>query len=226
MRVLSARSDVDPKKIGFFAVSQGGWVAPLAASRLPNLGFLITVSGPAMSPAEVELQRLSRELSQKGFSQGDNEDARKLFQLAEKVVLGKASWASYTVALQNARGEEWFSLMSIPTTPQSWLVEHWKRMPLDYKPASFIAKLRVPVLSVFGALDQTLIPEENSAAWQRALKRGGNRNFELRIFPRANHMLLEANSGTEKEFPELQRFIPDFQKTLLAWLRSQRIIAD
>lgn len=39
-----------PGEVGLLGISEGGWVAPLAASRAPNTAFLIVVGGNAMSP--------------------------------------------------------------------------------------------------------------------------------------------------------------------------------
>jgi dienelactone hydrolase len=50
LRALRPRADVDPAKIGLWGVSEGGWVAPLAASRSADVAFVVTVGGPGISP--------------------------------------------------------------------------------------------------------------------------------------------------------------------------------
>jgi hypothetical protein len=49
---LRSRRDIDPGRIGLMGVSQGGWIAPLAASRSAHVRFVVTVSGPAVSVGE------------------------------------------------------------------------------------------------------------------------------------------------------------------------------
>jgi len=49
---LKARSDIDPKHIGVWGLSQGGWLGPLAASRSKDVAFVIAFSGPGVSPGE------------------------------------------------------------------------------------------------------------------------------------------------------------------------------
>ena len=66
--VLKARSDVDPKQIGLFGQSQGGWVAPLAASLSPDIAWLALVSGaPLRLPAKTG-GKLSRNFANAEFS--------------------------------------------------------------------------------------------------------------------------------------------------------------
>src|SRR5919197_883650 len=50
VRALRARPGVDPAKVGIWGLSEGGWVAPLAASRSADVAFVIVVGGNAMSP--------------------------------------------------------------------------------------------------------------------------------------------------------------------------------
>lgn len=48
--VLRARPDVDPGAVGLLGLSEGGWVAPLAASRDPETAFLVVVGANGVGP--------------------------------------------------------------------------------------------------------------------------------------------------------------------------------
>jgi dienelactone hydrolase len=54
-RFLVAQPGIDPRQVGFDANSQGGWVAPLAAERLPGLRFAILIASPAVTAGQQEL---------------------------------------------------------------------------------------------------------------------------------------------------------------------------
>ncbi|HET8576787.1 MAG TPA: prolyl oligopeptidase family serine peptidase [Methylomirabilota bacterium] len=59
---LKARKEVDPRRIGLLGISQGGWIAPLAATRSADVAFVVTLSGPAVSVGEeIEYSRLAGE---------------------------------------------------------------------------------------------------------------------------------------------------------------------
>lgn len=47
VQVLRERPQVDPTRVGVWGLSEGGWVAPLAASRSADVAFVITVAGTA-----------------------------------------------------------------------------------------------------------------------------------------------------------------------------------
>lgn len=50
VRMLRARRDVDPARAGLWGLSEGGRVVPLAASRHPEVGFAVVVSGATRGP--------------------------------------------------------------------------------------------------------------------------------------------------------------------------------
>ena len=46
VKFLKNHDQIDPNRIGFFGVSQAGWIAPLAASKSPDVAFFALYSGP------------------------------------------------------------------------------------------------------------------------------------------------------------------------------------
>ncbi len=48
---IAARKDVDGGRIGFFGLSQAGWIVPLAASGNPAVRFVIMISAPTVPTA-------------------------------------------------------------------------------------------------------------------------------------------------------------------------------
>src|SRR3546814_6050670 len=45
---------IDPRRIGTWGLSQGGWISPLAASRSPDIAFVIAVSAPVVT-ADIQM---------------------------------------------------------------------------------------------------------------------------------------------------------------------------
>jgi uncharacterized protein len=50
VEVLRQHPGIDPKKVGIWGGSEGGWVAPLAAARSEDVAFVIVVAANAMQP--------------------------------------------------------------------------------------------------------------------------------------------------------------------------------
>ena len=62
VKMLHSRSDIDSKKIGIYASSQGGWTAPIAASKSTAIAFVVCVACPATDLNTQELIRAEAEL--------------------------------------------------------------------------------------------------------------------------------------------------------------------
>ena len=67
LRLLRARPDVDPARVGLWGHSEGGWVVPLAAASHPEVGFVILAGASARPPAEVQTWSTCRYLVNSGF---------------------------------------------------------------------------------------------------------------------------------------------------------------
>ena len=55
---LQEQPEIDPRRIGAWGHSQGGWVAPIAAARSSDVSFVIAQSAPAITPAAQEVFRV------------------------------------------------------------------------------------------------------------------------------------------------------------------------
>jgi hypothetical protein len=102
---------------------------------------------------------------------------------------------------------------TIPGTPDHPYWQFIRRLYF-YDPVPTLRQLQAPTFALWGELDNNILAEKNKAAWEAALKAGGNRDYTLRILPKANHAQLEAKIRSNKEMPSLQRFVPAYFTTI------------
>ncbi|QKV81492.1 S9 family peptidase [Amycolatopsis sp. Hca4] len=65
---LRKRSDVDPARVGVWGLSEGGWVAPLAASRSPDVAFVVTLGANGVEPARQQSWAVENQLRRLGMT--------------------------------------------------------------------------------------------------------------------------------------------------------------
>jgi dienelactone hydrolase len=68
LRLLRARGEVDPASVGLWALSEGAFVAPLAANRSSDVKFLITVGGVGVTPVRQTTWQYGEYLRHAGVS--------------------------------------------------------------------------------------------------------------------------------------------------------------
>jgi uncharacterized protein len=82
-------------------------------------------------------------------------------------------------------------------------------------PMPWIRKLRIPELWVFGGRDMQVPPRLSIRRLEPF-----PRNVTVRVFPRANHALVETKTGLTSEMLRSDRFAPGFFRFVSAWLRA------
>ncbi|ROP41240.1 alpha/beta hydrolase family protein [Saccharothrix texasensis] len=68
LRALTTHPGVDPARTGLWGVSEGGWVAPLAAAGSPDVAFVVTVGAPGVAPERQQSWNLANRLAAAGVS--------------------------------------------------------------------------------------------------------------------------------------------------------------
>jgi dienelactone hydrolase len=215
---LRTRADINGA-IGLMGVSQAGWIMPLAAVRAP-FAFLISVSGAGVPAAETTIDHATREMAFSGMPQPTIDRILDLMRLQYHFAETGDGWNEYLAARQQLVERMGPAPESMPGTPDApWFdaIRH----TYFYDPQPTLRRLHIPILALFGALDDNILPDKNRAAWDTALRAGGNRDYTLTILPRANHEQFEAKVGNNAEMVSLQRFVPEYAATINAWLAKR-----
>ena len=224
VRLLKGRPDIDPRKIGVTGGSEGGWVAAAAASRSRDLAFVVMVAGPAVSYVDEVMLEAEGDLRLRGgFSGKELADALAFQRLVldaarSGAALTDEGWAGLEAAAQKVRGERWYRYVEPDPRDSYW----WRRAPLiaNFDPTPIWEKTKIPVLALYAELDRNAPAAGNAAALERALKKAGNRDYTIKVLPRANHGFLEVENGQGflRESPRLRRYVPGFFGAVNEWV--------
>jgi pimeloyl-ACP methyl ester carboxylesterase len=197
VQFLLNHPNINHKKIGLWGLSQGGWLAPLAASRSKDIAFLMVVSGGGVTPAEQEVYDDEVKLRDKGYPATEIAEAVALLRLADDVIRGRESWEKFATARAQAQKKEWFTLLDrypvkLPQEDDTWQAGG---EGLDFDPRLLWEKTARPVLAVFGEADKSTPTEESARRIESSLRKGGNRDYTIKIFPKADHGLWVLSEG-------------------------------
>ena len=214
-KLLQTRPDIDRERIGFWGLSQGAWIAPLAAVQFPDAAFVMTLSGGGLTPAEGELLDSEWELQKAGFADGDVRDALAFQEAKNAFIRSGSHWEDYADRRLRATKPRapWFAFPGTDLNGAA-TADHaeWSH------PEPTLRALRAPILSIFGELDTPKGVERNVRAMTAALSAGGNRDYTLRVFPNGRHNLMDMSGAAPSEFARLQRFVPGLFDTMTGWL--------
>ncbi len=223
---LSRRPDIELDRLGLFGMSQGGWLAPLAASRTGEVRFLILDVGPAVTVRKQELDRVAYSMRADGCAESDIDQAldytRSVFAAA---YAGEGIGALLAQAADVAAGP-WADYVSVVTSEAD--LEGWRL--IRYDPAAVLSSTKIPLLALFGEEDTLVPPAENIGLMRRYLERAGNSDFTLSVIPGVGHDMETFGTlrGGEWSWPEhywvWPRKSPALGRTITVWMRAHHII--
>ncbi|MDX1675720.1 MAG: CocE/NonD family hydrolase, partial [Longimicrobiales bacterium] len=130
VRYLTGRPDVDAARVGLMGLSQGGMVAPVAASRTDSVAFVVNVVGSAVPLLESVRFEMLHTFREEGLEGERLETAMALVDTAVGHIRGRISWDDYEAALHGARpvlGDEIADAYFIPT-PDHWRWAFFRRL--------------------------------------------------------------------------------------------------
>jgi pimeloyl-ACP methyl ester carboxylesterase len=187
-------------RVGLQGSSQGGWVAPLAATLTP-VDFVIVGYGLAVSPIDEDREAVALDMARHGFGA---EETRRALEVADAIgqIIRSGFRAGYDrLDALRARysGEPWFRYLRGNITgvllgqSESWLREHGPQLlngviP-DYDPMPVLRALKTPQLWILGA-DDIDAPIGETMDRLRALRRAGQ-PISIVVYPRAEHGIFE-----------------------------------
>jgi dienelactone hydrolase len=196
VRLLRGRPEINPAQIGLWGLSQGASIIPLAASRSPEVAFLIPVGGCLDFESQMRYFRANL-FHRFGYPPAVLEIANKAFliqiDLSNRIRSGR-----------------------LPA-PTAW--RDSSRFEFDLDQAAVWRQVRQPVLAIYGEKDRQVPVAESSAALAAALEQSGDRDFTLVIYPGASHAIGKTRTGELGE--EWTGYVPEYLDDMADWVLQQ-----
>lgn len=204
LRELRAQPQVGTAPLGLWAWSQGAWAAALAASRSPEVAFLILLAACGVSPAEQMRYGTAEQLRRHGYGDDALRELAELRMAAEDALRDPARRAASQAVVDRYAGRPWFPLAYVRRTLEP--DADWRDM--DFDPAPVIAAVHCPVLLFYGEEDEWTPIEPSIAAWRRA----GSDEVEVVRLAGADH------APTLGGVLDRDAISPQYTRAVTAWL--------
>ena len=215
-------------RLGFQGTSQGGWVAPLAATMTP-VDFVAVDFGLAGSPAEENTDQTVLELARKGYGPADLGGAAEVARATNAVLASRfhGGYAQLDAARAKYRDKPWFRHLNGQFTGQIIKYPDWVLKvvgpafdvgtPAYYDPLPVLAEVRAPMLWVL-ADEDTMAPNATTRRRLAALVARG-RPITVLAFPATDHGIMEFVTARDGERTET-RYADGYLRTTLDWAKT------
>ncbi len=179
-------ASVDPNRVGLFGFSQGGWIAPLAATMSNDIAFIVNASGAAVDLTDQVAHEMHNTFVAAGLTGEQLAQFDSLQMLAERYVADTSRWAEYAAMRERLMQTEAGSMASgFPGTPDNWRWQ-WAFSVGDFDPMPFYRQLDIPILVLYGKEDeQDNVPV--AASVDRLMTLGDK--VTVRVYEGSGHLL-------------------------------------
>ena len=235
--LLAEQAEVRPDMVGIIGHSEGGTVAPLAASQSDDVAFLVLLAGTGLPGHQISRSQTEMILRVEGRSEEDIATALDRLDRILQVVAAGTGWdeaesevrqqvlaaiAAMPESQQASIANEDTYIDAVVSAQMTMLQSPWSKSFLAYDPRPALKETALPVLAVFGELDVQVPAEPNAAAIDQALEEAGNPDYTVIVLPGVNHLFQSAETGSVSEYVLLDAgFAPGLLDTVTDWILSR-----
>ncbi len=207
---------VNPKRVGVEGFSQGGWIAPLAASLDPHIAFVVVGSASGINPMEQSIFQVQNEMRAAG-------DPDSIVALA--VMLRQRLYAAprgeprqtLSAELQRLHTMPWFARSGLPDSLSASIPNGVEAL-LHFEPEPVWHRVHAPVLAYWGEMDTNLPAERSRTIIASALSAAGDADTSFVVYPGSNHSMSRPRAHATSE-PALPRVYPTYE-LIATWLKG------
>ena len=228
---LKTQKNIDKKNIALIGHSEGGIIAPIVASKDKTIKTIVLMAGSGISGREIILDQNKTSMLQGGldsetidavlprlnaiFDELNNwkEDENNRTILRDNITF---VWNKMPIMWQLKNKKDQYVNSSFRAMASPWF-----RQFIALNPATYLEKVKCPVLAVNGEKDMQVRFEENLSAIENALIKGGNQQYEIKAYPNLNHLFQECETGNVDEYVKIEQTIsPEVLSDIELWLKK------
>lgn len=229
-KYLRTRKDIQAGNIGLIGHSEGGIIAPMVANLDKKISFIVLMGATGIPGSDVSIHLAK---TMRGFPVTDelayDLAIRKGIAIASSskdvAIMKKDLKVHYNVAIApmlkpyiNSETElekAIDNLIEIRTSP-------WNRYFYTYNPADELKKVKCPVLALNGSKDKQVQPGLNQDGIRKALVKGNNKDYLVKMLPNLNHLFQECETGNMDEYSKIEQTIAPFVLEEIAeWISAR-----
>lgn len=227
VKSLKADPRIDPRRIGTWGLSQGGWISPLAASRSGDIAFVISVSAPVVTADVQMIFSSTNHLRANGYPQAEIDQMVATRKAVDDYMRGTASKAAAQRMVDKARVKPWFKYLYMSETVRDREVSGWRK-EIANDPLANLTAVRVPTLILYGAND-AVVPVARSV---ERLETVASHMPELKIHvvagaDHAMQMSADETISLDPKYDGTERAdSPEYLAVLASWLAMRGLVAN
>lgn len=217
--MIKTHPNINPKQIGMLGHSEGGVITSIAASKNPNISFVILLASTGQKGIDVLLQQneviLKNIKMPKHAVKMQLSALKQIYKYIEKdytsdeIEKRMNLWFDKELSKLNAgqRKESPFATAMERTKFINQLSSNWMQCFLKLNPYDYLTKVNQPTFALNGTNDVQVLQEYNLPQIEKALKKAKNKNYKTYKAIGHNHLFQQCTTGMIDEYSKIEQTI-------------------
>ena len=205
---FSKKSGLPLSEIGIMGSSQGGIKIPYILSKMPNLGFGISISCPGGTLLESDLNHW-KNLNINQIGKKNINQALKIQEAGYNYLAGNISYEYLKQLINENSNKDWLKYVWIPDRDVQ------KDYKLNFSGLPYFKKITQPVLVIQG-LSDNVIPGNSYKTIEKAIGDSKSTNYKIITLKNTSHSMTWLN----EDYPYFQILSPEYLPLISDWLKK------
>lgn len=214
--------------VGIIGHSEGGIIAPIAATKDKDIAFLVLLAGPGIRGRELLIQQQADIKRAMGVSEEELSEPAdfelKLYDLIledtdEETKLKRLDEIVADEFKKGSEAVEGISEEQLKKTIKEQMFSPWMYNFIRMEPSEYLHKLTLPIFAVNGSKDLQVAASVNLKAISEALTKAGNKHFVTKEYPNLNHLFQTCETGSPSEYAGIaETFNEEVMSDIAEWI--------
>ena len=210
LEFFSKISSLSLSDIGIMGSSQGGIKIPYILSKLPALGFGISISCPDGTLLESDLNHW-KNLNGSQIGKENINQALEMQKAGYNYLAGNISYEALEQIKSRYSNPDWIKYVWIPKRDVQ------KDYKLNFSGLPYFQEITQPILIIQGLSDE-VIPANSYEIIEKAIRKSKSPDYKVITLENTTHSMTVLN----KEFPYFQILNPEYLDAVTDWLNKIR----
>ncbi len=225
---LKTRKDINTNKIGLIGHSEGGFIAPMVASKNKDVAFIVLLAGTGVNGGLILRTQERRANELKGVAKDVLDYNERLGKKMHDIINSSSNSKEVTKKMKTffadfRKNNTEIYTNYITDAMVNMMVNaynNWRIYFIKTDPKQFLEKTTCPVLALNGSKDFQVLPKLNLNGIKSALK--NNKDVTIKELEGLNHLFQKCKTGALDEYAKIEEtFNEDVMKIIVNWINKR-----
>ncbi len=238
---LKSHKSINANQIGLAGHSEGGLIAPMVCGARDDVAFVVLMAATGVDGLTIITSQTEAMLRVEMTEPDELAEVDVAIEMNRLIV---SRYVGGNLALDDPEFKKEIDTLidRLPEEDRKLAKENvlkgiesakkrldgkWMKYFLQYDPRPALSRIKCPVLAIIGSKDLQVLPDLNMPEIEKALRDGGNEDFEMVTLAGLNHLFQKCETGSMNEYMTIQEtWNPEALERIGDWIAARVTLVE